>query len=47
MPKPRKDEKKSDYMSRCMADAAMREKYPKQAQRYVVCNAIYKTEKPK
>ena len=47
MPKPRKGEKKKDYMQRCMSDASMRAKYPAQDQRYVVCLAIYHNEKPK
>ena len=47
MPVPRSNEEKTNYLARCMADEAMRQKYPDQAQRYAVCNGIYKSEKPK
>ena len=45
MPKPKKDEAIGDYINRCMSDDKMQKKYPKQDQRFLVCQIIYKEEK--
>jgi len=37
IPKPRKNEKKKDFMGRCMGDDVMNTEYPKSDQRYAVC----------
>jgi len=42
LPKPHKDEKQSDFVSRCMSDATMRKEFPKDDQRVAVCVNIFK-----
>lgn len=37
IPKPRKNEKESEYISRCMSDEVMKKEFPKQDQRSAVC----------
>lgn len=37
IPKPRKDEKRIDFITRCMGDEIMKEEYPSQEQRAAVC----------
>lgn len=44
MPKPKQNESNADYIQRCMSDSDMTDKYPDEAQRYAVCESIYKTE---
>lgn len=39
LPKPKKDEKREDFIPRCMANEVMREEYPDSDQRYAVCQA--------
>jgi len=39
LPKPRSDENKDDFISRCMADETMQEEYPDEAQRTAVCHS--------
>lgn len=39
MPKPRKDEDKDVFLSRCMADETMRKDYKETDQRYAVCQS--------
>lgn len=38
IPKPKKDEKKDDFLKRCMADKVMLKEYPDKAQRNAICN---------
>lgn len=47
MPKPRKDESKDDFMSRCMADETMRRDFEESGQRYAVCQTQWETKKRK
>lgn len=47
MPVPKQNEPKSEYLTRCMGDADMNKKHKDPAQRYAICQSIYKTEKPK
>ena len=47
MPDVKPDEKRADYMGRCMADAKTKEKYPNPAQRVAVCAGIYKDAQKK
>ena len=37
LPKPRSDEKKDEFLSRCMGDETMNSEYPDKDQRYAVC----------
>lgn len=37
MPKPRKNEKKDDFISRCMGNDTMVKDYPEEDQRAAVC----------
>jgi hypothetical protein len=43
IPKPRKDEEKRDFIARCMESLA--NEFPKQAQRYAVCNGSWNDRK--
>lgn len=42
MPKPRRGEKESEFVSRFMADEAMREEYPTQKQRLAIAYDVYR-----
>ena len=42
MPRPRKDEKKKEFISRCMGENRMREEFPKQEQRAAVCYGYWR-----
>lgn len=42
MPKPKKNEEKKDFLSRCMGDDVMNEDYPDNKQRYAICNQIWR-----
>lgn len=44
LPKPKKNEDKSKFVSRCMSNDTMKKEYPKQDQRYAVCVRIYDNE---
>lgn len=39
MPTPRKGERRTDFLSRCMGSEEARKDFPKQAQRYAFCNS--------
>jgi len=41
IPKPRRNEKKLDFLNRCMADSVMSDDYRIPAQRYAVCNLSF------
>jgi hypothetical protein len=45
LPKPKKNESKKDFLSRCMGNDVMASEYPDEKQRYAVCNSIWKKEK--
>jgi hypothetical protein len=42
IPTPKDNEKKTDYISRCMGDDTMNEEFPETAQRFAVCAAKWK-----
>tara|TARA_B100001939_G_C16887149_1_gene593631 strand:- start:17 stop:157 length:141 start_codon:yes stop_codon:yes gene_type:complete len=42
MPKPRKQEKQSEYIIRCVADSEMENKYPDRDQRLAVCYSYWR-----
>jgi len=42
LPKPRRGESEDAFMARCMANAAMRQEYPKEDQRAAVCHSQYR-----
>lgn len=45
MPLPRKKEKESDYISRCMGHDKMMMEFPKQKQRLAVCYSYFRKKK--
>ena len=45
IPKPRKNESRKDFTSRCMSDKIMKKEYPNRDQRYAVCNSQYDKKK--
>lgn len=44
IPKPHKDEDKDKFMDRCMSDDVMIKEYPKNKQRYVICQQAWDEE---
>lgn len=46
MPTPNKNEKRSEFISRCMGDGEMNTKFPNRAQRLAVC-AVYWRDRDK
>ena len=46
IPKPKKDEKREEFMARCMADTVMVQDYPNAGQRYAVCSVTFATNPP-
>lgn len=47
LPKPKKNEKHDDFMSRCMANETMLTEYPDQKQRYAVCESQWEDKDKK
>ena len=45
LPKPKKGEKKDDFISRCMSDDVMLGDYEDQDQRYAICLSLWEKEK--
>lgn len=45
LPEPNSGENKDEFLSRCMSDEKMKQEYSNNAQRYAVCNAIFKEKK--
>ena len=45
IPKPNKDESRSDFMARCMSNPTMNTEYPDQAQRAAICNQSWRDKK--
>ena len=45
MPLPSKDEKRKDFVARCMGGSKMNEEFPNQSQRFAVCNSIWEKSK--
>lgn len=45
IPKPTPNEKREDFMARCMSDSKMLNEYQDASQRYAVCINTYKEEK--
>jgi len=39
LPKPKPEEKKMEFINRCMADETMVKEYPNKAQRFAVCTS--------
>lgn len=42
IPKPRKDEERDDFVSRCAGDSEMNSEYPDQKQRLAICNTQWR-----
>ncbi len=47
LPKPEKDEKEKDWLSRCMGEAIMVSDYEDTKQRYAICNSIWRKSEMK
>ena len=45
--KVKKNEKKKDFLDRCLADENMNKEFDDEKQRYAVCNQIWKDSKKK
>jgi len=41
IPKPKKDEKRSDFIDRCMSDSVMQREFPRATQRMAVCQTSW------
>ena len=41
LPSPNKDEKRKDYLNRCMATSVMNKDFPDRSQRFAVCNSLW------
>lgn len=44
LPKPNKDEKEKDFISRCMSNETMKKEYPDGKQRVAVCYSQFKSK---
>ena len=42
LPKPRKNEKQDDFISRCMSNSEAKREFPEQAQRLAVCHSQWR-----
>ena len=45
LPAPKKNEKRSDFISRCMRSKVMKKEYPDIKQRNAVCHSIWSDKK--
>lgn len=45
LPKPNKNEKEQEFVSRCMSSETMNKEFPEQKQRAAVCYSQYKKRK--
>jgi len=45
LPKPKKGEKRKDFISRCMSSAVMKKEYPKTDQRAAVCYSQWRRKR--
>ena len=45
LPSSNKDQSKDDFLSSCMANDTMKGEFPKESQRYAVCQSKYKRAK--
>jgi hypothetical protein len=45
LPSPNKKQEKSDYISSCMSNDTMKSEFPKQSQRYAVCQSKWEKSK--
>lgn len=41
LPSPNKDEKRKNYLDRCMGDSVMNKDFPDRSQRFAVCNSLW------
>ena len=39
--KPKKRERRNDFLERCMGDQTSMDDFPNRSQRYAVCNSLY------
>ena len=47
MPYPKENEKKVDYLKRCMSNDEMNKKFKDNKQRFAVCMSYWKTKRKK
>lgn len=47
LPSPKKGEKESEFVQKCMGSDVMNKEFPKQAQRFAVCKSLFKQAKKK
>jgi hypothetical protein len=47
LPAPKPNEKKDDFLKRCMGNPTMNQDFPDNKQRYAVCNNLWAKKKPK
>lgn len=45
IPKPHSGESESDFISRCMSNSTMNSEYPKDKQRYAICQSAWDDKK--
>lgn len=41
LPSPNKDEKRKDYLDRCMSNTTIKKDFPDGSQRFAVCNDLW------
>lgn len=46
IPTPKPEEKREDFMARCMSDSKMLTEYTDASQRYAICITSFKEPKP-
>lgn len=47
MPKPRKDERRSEFIGRCMSDDKARRDFPSRSQRFAFCQSTWEQSRKK
>jgi hypothetical protein len=47
MPTPRKNERKKEFVERCMSDSESRRDFPDRRQRFAFCNSQFERKKKK
>lgn len=45
LPSPKKEQNKDSFVSSCMGNDTMRSEFPKESQRYAVCQSKYRQSK--
>jgi len=45
LPEPKQEEKKQDFIARCMSNKTMDDEFPDEEQRFAVCNSLWKQKR--